>query len=104
MTRTALALAAALFTGPAQAEEQKTALVQCPKAGDFTAIAEELANRGHQEMRGRGLSSMTGNATVLFADGDMATWSIVIVQPDGHACVADHGKNFELLGEPGQAT
>ena len=93
--------AIALLVVTADAQEQNTALVACPKAVDFRAITEELETRDRQEMRGRGLSSLTGNAMVLFADGDMAAWSIVIVQPDGHACVADRGTDLDLLGAPG---
>lgn len=95
-----LLAAVALLLGPTQAEEQKTALVTCPQAGDFRAITTELENRDRQEMRGRGLSA-TGRAVVLFADGDMATWSVVVVTPNGEACVADQGTDLELLGAPG---
>ena len=71
-----------------------------PARGRRPAITE-ARTRDRQEMRGRGLSSLTGNAMVLFADGDMAAWNIVIVQPDSHACVADRGTDLDLPGAPG---
>lgn len=97
-----LALALLLATpAVANADEQPTP-PRCRPLDDMTAW---LAHEYGETQYGIGLS-LAGHLTMLFASEGGATWTIVVVSPDKQACIADGGRELQLLKrpEPGQGT
>ena len=47
----------------------------------------------------RGLSSR-GSLTLLVRSPDGATWSLIVLLPDGRACLADSGEDWQAIVVP----
>lgn len=65
-------------------------------------VLAALARRDFGERRiGHGVSQ-TGQLVKLLASPDGATWSMLIVWPDGHACLLDAGEAWQIaaIGAP----
>jgi hypothetical protein len=85
---TALAVCLAM---PAFAEDNK--------CGAYPEMAAELVNKYGEAMRFVGLDS-NGLVTVLFFNPETSSWTALIVEPSGRACMVAAGMNGELLPAP----
>ncbi len=84
--RTALACIAFLLpTGPASAEHP---------CGRKDLIEQALGTRFGEAAFAMGMAE--GNVVKFFTNPQSGSWTIVVVRPDGVACVAAQGENFEL--------
>ena len=84
---TALAVCLAM---PAFAEEN---------CGQYPEMAAELVNKYGEALRFVGLDS-NGLVTVLFLNAETSSWTALIVDPTGKACMVSAGVNGELLPIP----
>ncbi len=78
---------------PALAQEQVEATVPCAPF--------EIAERFHAEKLGetrvaQGLSEDGSQILMIFAAPDGASWSVVVVNHDGVACLRAHGSDWQL--------
>ncbi len=87
-TLTALAVCLAM---PAFAEDNK--------CGAYPAMAAELVTKYGEALRFVGLDS-NGLVTVLFLNPETSSWTALIVEPSGRACMVSAGVNGELLPIP----
>ncbi len=75
-------------------------LVSVPASATGTAcgpkglIEETLGTRFGEAAFGMGVAD--GNVVKFFTNPTSGSWTIVVVRPDGVACVAAQGENFEL--------
>ena len=81
---------AVCFAMPAFAEE---------KCGQYPEMAAELVNKYGEALRFVGLDS-NGLVTVLFLNAETSSWTALIVDPTGKACMVSAGVNGELLPIP----
>jgi hypothetical protein len=101
----AAVLAAASFwaSGAGPAPAQPAAQAACERV-DYRRLAAGLADRFAE--RPVALGSAEPVALVVFATADGATWTVVQLWPDGQACIAAAGHDWELLppagGPPGE--
>lgn len=92
-----LALWLALFCGfNAMAAEPQVPGTNCTGLADARA---ELKTKWGEELIGRGLMP-TGNALAFFSDATGDTFTVLVVFPDGTACVAASGTGWEILPPP----
>jgi len=78
-----------------------------PICGPYRAIAATLTDQWREDVVGRGLTG-EGQMIVIFADPEGDTWSALVVNADGSACMVAAGTAWEALpfpasGEKGQA-
>lgn len=93
-------LAAALAVGiatPVAAQDQ-----QC---GPAEALHANLATRYDETPRAQGLSHTGQEIIVIYGSEASGSWSLVVVRPDGTACLLAAGQMFRALeavatGEP----
>ena len=102
-TGTALAALLCAVTADAQVplDSDTTGGLQTVTCGTREAMAA-MAARGFGERRiGRGVNQ-TGQVVELLASPDGATWSLLIVWPEGHACLLDAGEAWQAaaIGTP----
>lgn len=86
--KTILAALAVSFAMPALAQ-------QGPTCGQYTDMAEEISSRYGEQVRFVGLDTRN-LITVLFANEDTGSWTALVVQTDGKACMVAAGNNAEL--------
>lgn len=86
-TLTALAVCLAM---PAYAEES---------CGPYPTMAAELVNKYGEAIRFVGLDS-NGLVTVLFLNAETSSWTALIVDPSGKACMVSAGVNGEFMAPP----
>lgn len=91
----AIVLAISGFVRPAGAQG-----VNC---GPFEAINGVLTIKHGEEMIGYG-QSVAGRRTAIYANLETGAWTAVQIQPNGLACVVDHGQGWadalRPVGEP----
>ena len=67
--------------------------------GGLADARAELQTKWGEELIGRGLMP-TGNALAFFTDATGDTFTVLVVFPDGTACVAASGTGWEILPPP----
>jgi hypothetical protein len=94
MMRLAFAAAIAALAAPAAAQD-------APNCAPWTVMKPRLAERYGELPIGGGIVNPTTIATV-FAAPDGATWSLVVVDRSGRACLIATGRDWEpgRLPEP----
>ena len=75
------------------------AFAQDNKCGQYPEMAAELGTKYGEAMRFVGLDS-NGLVTVLFLNAETSSWTALIVDPTGKACMVSAGVNGELLPIP----
>jgi len=68
-------------------------------------VVEYLATKYDERPIARGVNS-SGVLVEVFASAYLTTWSIVVIRPDGWACLVAEGEDWRILPrvEPGEAT
>ena len=78
-----------LLTTPAIAHEQ-------PRCGQYVEMAKALSDKFHEQRVAMGLNEK-GEAIIIFASPDGATWSALAVQATGTACWVGAGSQWETI-------
>jgi hypothetical protein len=86
-----LLAALALMASPAYAQ---------PQCMGYPDLAAALTSEFSESVAGRGLSN--GNIAEIWVNPNTGTWTLVVVTPNGIACIAGHGTNWETYstGQP----
>jgi len=84
-----LILAAALLTAP-----QATAQAAC---GPHERVVAHLATRFAETRQALGLAARGTAMIEVFANLDTGSWTVLLTQPDGTACMIASGTAFEPL-------
>ena len=85
------ALFAACFAVPAYAQN--------PNCAPPQVVVERLVN-GYGERRVSIALGAGGTLVETWANLQSGTWTVVVTQPDGLACMVASGQSFELINEP----
>ena len=91
ITRFAAAVTAA-FSFPAHA---------APPCGPHAEVAAELMERFGEERAGRGITN-DGVLLEIYADPDDGSWTIVMTQPSGLACLVLAGEGWQSVKPQGR--
>lgn len=70
------------------------AAAQTAQCASYTGIVEGLAER-YGERRVMSGTNPDGTVVQMFANGETGTWTALVVQADGMACVVAAGEQFD---------
>lgn len=74
----------------------------CPNTVSSEALKKTLIEKYHEGVTGAGIAKKDGKlAVILFQSENGKSWTLVMAQPDGHACIMAAGKDW---GDVGQTT
>jgi hypothetical protein len=90
---TIIRAAALIIFGLAMSVMPAQAQPQCAPVDDVIA---GLAKGYAETIRGRGIAG-NGNDMLLFTDPEGDTWTLIVLQPDGTACLVASGAAWETL-------
>lgn len=82
-----VAIALATVAIPATAQQQQCA--------PYESVVTQLADGYQEQLRTLGLAA-NGAVVVQFANEETGTWTILVVSPQGIACLIASGENWQL--------
>lgn len=72
------------------------AVAGVPQCGRYSSILESLGGRFAESLVARGAAT-NGQHLEIFSSADGATWTAVIINPDGRACIVMDGANLNAV-------